>query len=167
MRVAGTARLPIPIVPLATVVGCPRLLLGLPPETLLIEATLRVTFAPLLPPTPRVVAPEYVFAPLRKIVPPLFAVRFKVPLPPIGPDQVSGELLTPLFRRFRVKVRSARGPARTTGVLASAAKLTPPFARLVQLFGSVIVAPPVPRTGAKVVPLIFIGPVPNELLLLK
>src|SRR5215468_8185434 len=101
------------------------------------------------------------------MVPPLLAVRFRLPLPLIGPDQVRGELLTPLFRRFRAKVCRLRGPVRTTGVLASAAKLTPLAARLVQLFARVIVAPPVPRSGANVEPLMFIGPVPNELLLLK
>src|SRR5882724_446721 len=101
------------------------------------------------------------------MVPPLLAVRFKLPLPLIGPDQVRGELLTPLFRRLRAKVCRFSGPARVTGVLASAAKLTPLAARLVQLFARVMGAPPVPRIGAKVVPLMVIGPVPNELLLLK
>ena len=59
--------------------------------------------------------------------------------------------------------------ADATGVLASAAKLMPaPFTELVKLLGSVIVAPPLPRSGRKpVMPMLMRCQPPKEDPLLK
>src|ERR1035441_7250563 len=115
----------MPMVPLATVVGAPRLLVGLPPETLLMEPTLRVmpTPATLAPPAISVL-PVYVLAPPKVILPALLPLRVKAPLPVIGPERVSGAVLLPLFRRPIVNVCKAQEPVRITGVFAAEAKLT-------------------------------------------
>src|ERR1043166_170337 len=101
------------IVPLATVVGAPRLLFGFPPTTLFSEPTLKVT--PELPFPPSEVGLVYVFAPLKVIFPLLLALRVKAPLPLITPERVSGAVLLPLFRRFRGLASNDHGPGEKNG----------------------------------------------------
>src|SRR5438034_1050757 len=88
------------------------------------------------------------------------SVMFAVPL--IIPDRVSVEVLTPLFLRTRLLAPNVQVPVLTTGVAASAAKLMPaPATVLVKLLGSVIVAPPEPRSGAKPATSILMAPLPK------
>ena len=94
-----------------------------------------------------------------------------VPEPLIAPDSVRGEDATPLFRSNRLLAPSVQVPVLTTGVLVSAAKLIPsPLIVLTaKLFGSVTVAPPEAKKGAKPPTAVsmVMGPVPNAAPLLK
>src|SRR6266478_3979191 len=88
----------------------------------------RVTFvvpAPVPPGPVIVVVPVYVLGPLNAIRPLLLALSVMFPEPLITPDSVRGELAMPLFRSTRLLAPSVQVPVLTTGVPASAAKLTP------------------------------------------
>src|SRR5436305_10458651 len=81
--VAMLAVVPRAIVPLAAVVGAPRLLLALPPETLFSELTLKT-------PLVLVVFPEYVLAPDKTSVPVgVVACSEKPPVLLIAPDSMT------------------------------------------------------------------------------
>src|SRR3954468_12785011 len=84
------------------------------------------------------------------MVPLLLELRVMLPEPLSVLERVRGELATPLFRRTRLFAPKVQVPVLTTGVAVSAAKLTPlPDNVFTKLLGSVIVAPPEARSGAK------------------
>src|SRR3954468_10987868 len=101
---------PMPIVPVAALVGAPRLLLALPPVTLFREMTLSV-------PPETTVLPVYVFAPLKTSIPLAFAfVRFAAPL-------MIPEIVKVVLRMSRVVVVPAapgnvHGPLKVIGAAA-------------------------------------------------
>src|SRR2546421_5808100 len=102
------------------------------------------------------------------MVPLLLALSATLAVPLMLPVSVSGDVLLPLFLKRRLFAPSTQSPVLTTGVLASAAKLTPaPLTELVNLLGSVTVAPPEPSSGAKPATPRLMKLVPNDELLLK
>src|SRR3954469_3667724 len=103
------------------------------------------------------------------MLPLLLALREILAVPLMTPERVSGDVALPLFRRTRLFAPSVQVPVLMTGVLASAAKLTPAplTAVLVKLLGRVIVAPPEPSSGVNPATPRLIKLVPNEELLLK
>src|SRR5262249_15497388 len=140
-KVEVNVLLPIPMVPFATVVGAPRLLVALPPETLLIDVTLIIIPTPgILEPPAMSVLPVYLLGPPRMMVPPLLPLKVKVPLPLIAPFSVSEAVVSPLFRMLELNVPRYQGPVQTTGVKAAEPKFTKPPVKFVQVLGRVIVS---------------------------
>ena len=120
------------------------------------------------------VVPLKSFSPLKMIVLPLLELRVRAPVPLSVLERVSGDVLPPLFLRRRLFVPRLHTLVVTTGVLGSAAKLTPVLlTEQVKILSSVIVWPPEPSSGANAVPeapggtAMLIRSVPNEELLLK
>src|SRR5262245_9386865 len=129
--------------------------------------------APVPPGPVTVVVPVYELEPEKIIVPLLFALKLTLPVPSIAPDNVRGDVLTPLFLSRKFVDPKLQLPLLTTGVSASAAKLIPELTAappIMKLFGMVTVVPPAPSSGMKPVAelrLLTMSPVPNEALLLK
>src|SRR4051794_20754713 len=124
--------------------------------TVLAAASRRVTAlrpAPVVPGAVTLIVPVKSFSPLKMIVPLLLALRVRVALPLIAFARVSGEVLSPLFLSRRLFVPRVHVLVVTTGVLGSAAKLTPVLlTEQVKKLSIVIVWPPEPSSGANVVP---------------
>src|SRR5271166_1690750 len=102
------------------------------------------------------------------MVPPLLALSVMFALPLIVLVSDSGEAVSPLFRRTRLKAPKDQAPVLMTGVAASAAKLMPAlFTELVKSLGREIGAPPEASSGAKPAMPILMGPLPKDEPLLK
>src|SRR3954471_22023819 len=125
-------------------------------ERVLAAASLRVTAlrpAPVPPGPTMLVVPLKSFSPLKMIVPLLLALRVRLALPLMVLERVSGDVLSPLFLSRRLFAPRVHVLVVTTGVLGSAAKLTPVLlTEQVKKLSIVIVWPPEPSSGANAVP---------------